>query len=210
MTPDEKTLFLAVQGPLDYPTTALGRLSRNVRILRFDIASERVTGEFVYYFDEVCAFLGQPAGCAVIPGEMKVSSLVAVNATTFSLTNAPTRQPRSTAWTCRLPRTFSAARGTASRHHQMRRRLPSKPCRIRPAPGLAVLPKTLVVDLSALGLPNKIEGISLVRPDVLAVANDNDFGMIDIATFDARTGKMTSDTMVKSKIFYVQLPARVN
>ena len=30
--------------------------------------------------------------------------------------------------------------------------------------GILVLPKTLVADLSALGLPTKIEGISLVRP----------------------------------------------
>src|SRR6185295_3293547 len=40
---------------------------------------------FVYQFDEVCAFLGQPAGCAVAPGEMKVSSLSAISASTILL-----------------------------------------------------------------------------------------------------------------------------
>ena len=75
---------------------------------------------------------------------------------------------------------------------------------------MAVLPKSLIVDLSMLpGMPNKIEGIALVRGDIIAVANDNDFGMIDNATFDAK-GRMASDTMVKSKILYVQLPRPVN
>ena len=74
--------------------------------------------------------------------------------------------------------------------------------------GVTVMAKTLVVDLSPFNLPAKIEGISLVRPDVLVVSNDNDFGMIDAATFDSR-GRMTSDTIVKSKLFYVQLTAPV-
>ena len=83
VTPDERTLYIAMQSPLDYPTNALGRASRLVRILRFDVSSEQVTGEFVYQMDEVCSFLGQAAGCGVVPGEMKLSGLVAVNATTL-------------------------------------------------------------------------------------------------------------------------------
>ena len=79
VTPDERSLFIAMQSPLDYPTSALGRASRNVRILRFAIGSERVTGDFVYHFDEVCAFLGEVAGCGVAPGEMKISGGLATN-----------------------------------------------------------------------------------------------------------------------------------
>ena len=41
VTPDEKTLFIGMQSPLDYPTTTLGRASRNVRILRFDMGGSR-------------------------------------------------------------------------------------------------------------------------------------------------------------------------
>ena len=48
--------------------------------------------------------------------------------------------------------------------------------------GIADLPKTLVVDLHGLsGMPAKLEGIALVDPLTLAVANDNDF---DIGKFD--------------------------
>jgi Esterase-like activity of phytase len=39
-----------------------------------------------------------------------------------------------------------------------------------------VLPKTLVLDLSAIkGMPEKIEGIALLDQNTLAIANDNDF-----------------------------------
>jgi len=210
LTPDERTLFVAMQSPLDYPTTTIGRASRNVRILRFDIASERVTGEFVYYFDEVCAFLRQPAGCAVVPGEMKISGLDAISATSFLV----------------LERTDTAAKiyrvdvsGATDIFGSSWDTLASSPSASTTAleglanpatAGITVLPKTLVVDLSTLpGMPNKIEGIALVQPDVLAVANDNDFGMIDNATFDAN-GKMSSDTGVKSQLLYVQLPSPVN
>ena len=48
--------------------------------------------------------------------------------------------------------------------------------------GVKVLPKTLVIDLHEIeGIPDKIEGIALVNPTTLVIANDNDF---DITTFD--------------------------
>ena len=39
-----------------------------------------------------------------------------------------------------------------------------------------VLPKTLVLDLSSLsGVPEKIEGLSVLDQNTIAIANDNDF-----------------------------------
>ena len=65
------------------------------------------------------------------------------------------------------------------------------------------------MNLAALpGIPNKIEGIALVRPDVLAIVNDNDFGLVDNATFDA-AGRLSNDTRVKSQLLYIQLPGPV-
>ena len=209
LTPDETTLFIAMQSPLDYPTSALGRVSRNVRILQFDINAERVTGEFVYHVDEVCAFLAQPAGCAVVPGEMKISGLIALTSTAllveertdtaakvYRVDTALARNILGSAWD-----DVAAAPGAAT---------PALETLANPATqGVATLPKTLVVDLSTLpGMPDKIEGISLPRGDVLAVANDNDFGLVDNATFDAH-GRLSNDTRAKSKILYIQLASPV-
>ena len=203
ITPDERTLFLSMQSPLEYPTRVLGRASRNVRILRFDIASERVTGEWAYQFAEVCSFLGQPAGCPVIPDEMKISSLIALNNTSllvgertdtaakvYRVDVASATNILGTVWdtVAALPGIDTPALETLTPGGQ----------------GVTFLTKTLIVDLSPLGLPTKIEGMALVRPDVLVVANDNDFGMTDTATFNA-SGRITSDTLVKSKLMFVQL-----
>ena len=204
ITPDEKTLFIAMQSPLEYPTRALGRASRIIRILRFDIGSERVTGEFVYEFDQVCAFLGQPATCTVAPDEMKISSLTAINATSFLVdertdTAAKVYRVDVTNATNILGSSWDsvAAAPTAT--------TPALETLSNPASqGITLLQKTLVVDLSTFGLPNKIEGMALVRPQVLVVANDNDFGLLDTAAFDADR-RLTNDTMVKSKLFYFEL-----
>ena len=204
ITPDEKTVFLAMQSPLEYPTRTLGRASRIVRILRFDIGTERVTGEFVYQFDEVCAFSGLPAGCATLPDEMKVSSMSAINATSLLI-------DERTDPIAKIYRVDLA--GATNILGSVWDAIAAAPTDTTPAletltnpasQGITILPKTLVVDLGPFGLPTKIEGTTLLHPDVLVISNDNDFGMIDNATFDA-SGRMTSDTTVKSKIWFFQL-----
>jgi hypothetical protein len=71
--------------------------------------------------------------------------------------------------------------------------------------GVAVLPKSAVVDLSSLeGMPRKIEGLAVVNPEILAVANDNDFGLVDETRFDL-AGNLSNDTGATSKVVYVKL-----
>jgi hypothetical protein len=206
---DGTTLFLAMQSPLDYPTNALGRASRNVRVLRFDINSEQVTGEFVYHLDEVCAFLHRQAGCGVAPGEMKVSGLVALTSTSLLVlertdTAARVYKADLSSATNILGSTWDTLAATPTASTTALERVASLS-----SEGITAMSKTLVVDLSRLsGIPDKIEGIALPKSDVLAIANDNDFGLVDNATFDAH-GKLSNDTKVKSKILYVQLASSV-
>lgn len=163
-----------------------------------------MTGEFVYQFDEVCAFLGQQAGCTVAPDEMKISSLTAINATSFLVderTDTAAKVYRvdianATNILGSLWDTVASAPGATTTALETL----SNPA----SQGITVLSKTLVVDLSVFGLPNKIEGMALVRPGVLVVANDNDFGLVDNATFDANR-RLSNDTLVKSKLFYFEL-----
>jgi len=175
-----------------------------IRILRFDIAAERVTGEFAYQMDEVCAFLGQPAGCSTAPDEMKISSLSAISNTSFLVDErtdiaAKVYRVDVSNATNILGSSWDNAAASPTDATPALETLSSPATQ-----GVAVLPKTLVIDLSPFGLPTKIEGITLVRGDILAVSNDNDFGLVDNATFDANR-KLTNDTTVKSKIFYFQL-----
>ena len=164
VTPDERILYLAMQSPLDYPTTTLGRASRSVRILRFDLNLDRVTGEWVYFFDEVCAFLAQAAGCGVVPGEMKISSLTAIGATTLLVNErtdtvakiyrvdlAPATNIFGSTWDA-----VAAAPGAST---------PALESLADPASqGVTTLAKTLIVNLATFpDMPNKIEGTALVQ-----------------------------------------------
>jgi Esterase-like activity of phytase len=49
--------------------------------LRVDVATAQVTGEFVFRLDEVCAFVGEAPGCALAPGETKLSPMTAISDT---------------------------------------------------------------------------------------------------------------------------------
>jgi hypothetical protein len=78
------------------------------------------------------------------------------------------------------------------------------------AAGVTVLAKTLTVDITALpGVPGKIEGIAMASPTVMVVGNDNDFGLVDNATFTS-SGALANDTGVKSKLLFIELPSAVN
>ncbi len=70
------------------------------------------------------------------------------------------------------------------------------------AAGVKVLPKSLAVDLEAVpGMPDKVEGIAVLGPRTIAVANANananDFGL-GLGTFD--TNGQLIDSGIKSKI----------
>ena len=198
VSPDQRSLFIAMQSPLEYPTRALGRASRMVRIFTFDVGLERVTAEYAYEFDEVCAFLGQRTGCGVGPGTSllvqertdtatKVYRVELAHATNILGSQWDTQAASPVASTTALETLTNPA-----------------------SQGVTLLPKTLLVDVTALpGIPGKIEGIAMPRNNVLVVGNDNDFGLVDNATFNA-SGQLTNDTQVKSKLIFIDLATAVN
>jgi Esterase-like activity of phytase len=165
---DEKTLYILLQSPLANPDRKTGDLSRNTRVLVFDISSEKVTAEFAYRFDVSSEFDRGPKNT---PDEMKLSAVVALNPTTllvlertdwvaklYSVDVSQATNILNTKWND--PKTAPTFEGLAD----------PATAEIRP------LPKTLVLDLSSLkGMPEKIEGIAIIDRNTIAIANDNDF-----------------------------------
>lgn len=165
---DEKTLYLVLQSPLLNPDRKTGDHSRNTRLLAFDIASEKVTAEYVYRFDVSTEFDPNPKNT---PDEMKLSGVVALNPTTLLV----------------LERTDLVAKLYSVDITKATNILNSRWNDPKTAPTLEsladpvnaeirVLPKNLVLDLSSLdGMPEKVEGVALLDRNTIAVANDNDF-----------------------------------
>jgi hypothetical protein len=192
ITPDGKTLLLALQSPLRHPDAAVGNASRNTRFLTFDIATEKVTGEYVYQFQNYQEFKAPRAS------EMKVSSVVALDATTFLVDE----RTDAVAKVYRID--LSKATNILGSKWDAAATSPALEALSDVVPqGITPLPKWLVVDLSQFSqMPGKVEGISVIGSNTLVVANDNDFSFSEKA--DA-AGNF-ADPGVRSQVLVLNLP----
>ena len=194
VSPDQHTLYAALQSPLSNPTAAVGNPSRNTRILALDPYSGTPVAEYVYQFQPATEF-------AALPQDMKISALVMLDqrrmlvlertddiARVYLVDLKPATDILGTPWD--LIATSPS--------------LESLTPDALVAAGIQVLPKTLVVELdSADGFPKKIEGLAVLDGRTLAIANDNDFG---VGTFDKSNGGCTLvDTGRPSTIEVIRL-----
>ena len=194
LSPDGKTLFIGLQSPLLNPDAATGNPSRMTRILAFDIASEKVTGEYAYQFEPVAAF---DTTAVRQPAEMKISGLVA-------LTNSSLLVLERTDWVAKLYRVdLTADANILGSAWDSAATAPSLEAVTDAASAnLKILSKSLAIDLHELaGMPDKIEGVAVLDKNTLIVANDNDF---DIGTlFDADGNNVGAGT--KSRMLFITL-----
>lgn len=207
ISPDHKTLYLALQSPLVNPTTAVGNESRNTRILAFDIATERVVAEYVYRFQPADEFNNPPAITGNRARDMKVSALTMLDQHHMLV----------------LERTDFIAKiyvvdlrkGTnilGTVWDDVNKPAPSlEELNIDgalEAAGVSPLPKELVVTLdSSQGFPQKIEGMTVLDGKTLAIANDNDFG---VGSFTVNGAACTlNDSGRESQIIVIRLDKAV-
>jgi hypothetical protein len=194
VSPDGSTLYLAIQSPLANPNPKTGNKSRNTRLLAFDVASERVTAEYVYRFEPIADFdpSAKPAA-----EEMKLSALAPAGPGTLLVLE------RTDSVAKLYLAELSGATNILGSRWDDPRTSPSLEAVGNPAEdGITVLAKSLAVDLSSIAeMPDKIEGVAIVDRSTVAVANDNDF---DVGNFD-RAGNNVGQGL-QSKILFVSLP----
>lgn len=194
LSPDESTLFIALQSPLSNPDGDAGEASLNTRILAVDPATGEPVAEYVYQFDEASAFDPDPD---VVRDDMKLSGLVAIDADTLLVLERTDAVAKL--YTVELADATNILGGLSDD--------PASTPALEATENLLTsrivpLPKTLLIDLSTVeGMPGKIEGIAVVDATTVAVANDNDF---DIGDFDA-DGRNAGEGKT-SQILVVQTP----
>jgi hypothetical protein len=188
LSKDERTLYVVLQSPLSNPNKTVGDASRNTRVLAFDLKTERVTAEYVYRFEPATEF-----SPSAVPADMKLSAVVALNPTTLLIDERTDDVARLYAVD------LSKATNILGSKWDSAATSPSLEALADPAAaGIAVLPKSLVVDLSTLpDMPQKIEGIAVIDHNTIAIANDNDFSL------DA--GDNLVDPPVKSRLLVIRL-----
>lgn len=180
ITPDGKTLVGMMQSPMLNPTSAVGKTSTILRILTFDIASG-TTKQYAYVMDNVS-----------LTG---VSDITAVNATTFltverdGLYGGDPKNPATFKKVFKISIDGATdisdpANGANGKHYGDNKTV-EELNNLAGLQGVGITPvsKTLVLDLLK-DLPtvyphDKAEGLALLPGNILAISNDDDFGVLD-------------------------------
>ncbi len=189
---DGATLFVVLQSPLTNPDKKTGDASRNTRIIRWDIATEKTTAEYVFRFQPATDF-----GAKTTPDEMKSSALAWVNATTLLVEER----------TDDLAKLYTVDLSQATNILGTKWDDPATTPTLEAtddlaATGIVALPKTLVLDLGTFkDIPKKVEGVVILDKNTVAISNDNDF---DIGDFDADGNNIASGT--KNRLLVIALP----
>ncbi|MFO0872474.1 MAG: esterase-like activity of phytase family protein [Phycisphaerales bacterium] len=172
------TLMPLLESPLDNPDTPKETSSRNSRVVRvpfLSASSAALTAERVYLLDA--------------PGNKIGDATVAPGGDVFVVERGAGRRP-----TARIYR-IDAAAGTDLRQLPAEvvgpgGTLEGMTSEALAAAGIVPMPKTLVLDLDAVGgaYAKKIEGCAFIDAQHLALVNDDDFGLA--GAFDPVTGRL--------------------
>jgi hypothetical protein len=211
LSPDEETIYIALQSPLRNPDNATGDDSRNTRILAFDLASEQVVAEYVYRFQftgptrdddefDVPSLPGNTGRAR--PRDMKVSALAALDEHRLLVLERTDFKAKIYRVDLRMATNIL---GTVWDDVSTAPSLEAVNAEgALEAAGVTPLPKEFVLTLdSTQGFPQKIEGMTVLDGKTIAIANDNDFG---VGSFADPTGACTLvDSGLTSKIIVVGL-----
>jgi hypothetical protein len=198
LSPDGSTLFVGLQSPLLNPTKAVGDASLATRILRFDIASQKFTGEFVFGFEAA----SKVDATSKKASDLKLSALVALDADTLLVQE---RTDNSF-----LLSTFevSEAANILGSKWDLATTSPSLESYTGVGTNAEVealiklSEKKIVFNSTSIpSMPMKIEGLAVIDPQHIVVINDNDFNF----AYNATLGKVENGN-VKSQVLTIKLP----
>ncbi|MBC7815145.1 MAG: esterase-like activity of phytase family protein [Burkholderiales bacterium] len=177
---DNGKLYLFIQSPLDNPDVAddqSSKDSRVTRIVEFDPATETTTAEYLYVLDPNTDRLGDAVGIGngefllldrddLLPTEEEAFKYI-YRINLEGATNLQTIDP-SVVIESLTPEELAGA-------------------------GITPVQSEMLVDLVAIGfdMVTKIEGLTMIDENTLAIVNDNDFGLQ--GEFDPATGILTEN-----------------
>lgn len=198
MTPDESTLFIGLQSPLLNPTKTEGDASQMTRILRFDIATKKFTGEFIFPFE--APNMVDPRSTKA--SDLKLSALVALDKETLLVQERTDLSfLLSTIKIKESANILNSKWGLDTTSPSLETWPVQKPEGV--AELITQMEKRIIFDSLAIpSMPNKIEGVAVLDDRTLTFINDNDFNF----TYDKTSGLAVAGP-VATQILTVKLPA---
>ncbi|WP_426955118.1 esterase-like activity of phytase family protein [Muricoccus radiodurans] len=168
--PDGSALYAMVQNPLANPDAAAYRASRNTRLLRFDPAAGRVTGEWVYQLDDPRTFRLDPSQRQNDP---RISEMLWLGPDRLLVLERTDRTTKL--YEVRLE---AATNILGSRWDDPATRPTLEQLNDLAGTGVVAVTKRLVLDTADHPeVPGKIEGLALMPDGALLMVNDDDFGI---------------------------------
>ena len=164
-------LYAFIQSAIDNPDVAndaSSKASLNLRILKFDIASKQVTGEYLYRLEG-------------LPGTDKIGDAVSLGNGKFAVVE---RDDNGTSASNKLIYQINLA-GATNINNPANFTLPAGKTIEQltstelAAANITPVTKSLIANAAQLGYTGveKLEGLALVAPNTLALINDNDFNV---------------------------------
>ena len=181
---DGSKLFIGLQSPLEFPTRAIGRASRMTRILVVDSRSQLPVAEYAYVLDPATEY-GETD-----PGEMKLGDMDFVNPNTLLMVERTDKIAK--VYQIDLSRATNILGTKWSDPQNTQNSLEALTPEQLSSNGVMPVGKTMVTDLSKIpAMMEKIEGLTILNDQTIAVGNDNDFGF---SGFDAQ-GRATNNDL---------------
>ncbi|MGG0811731.1 esterase-like activity of phytase family protein [Paenibacillus alvei] len=182
ITPDGKYMFMSMQSPLRNPDKSADN-SRQLRIIKLDLATLQPVAEYVYMTEDAKQFTG------LEQADIVISDLVAVNENTLLIDE----RDKNAGDKAQLKRIYAVDLTTATNilgkydDEKAGETLEQMSLADLKSSNILPLAKRTVLDAVEHKYPyEKIEGVSLVNGNTLAIVNDNDFG-VDSPTADNGT-----------------------
>ncbi|NEW08774.1 esterase-like activity of phytase family protein [Paenibacillus sp. SYP-B3998] len=170
ISPDGKYLYTSIQSPMANPDKKTGEASRNLRILKMDLATKQVIGEYVYVAEQAGLFTN------VKQKDVVISDLSALSSNVMLVDE----RDKNAGADAQLKRIYKAdfSKATNVLGTETSKKLESLTIQQLKDQGIQPISKELVVDIAKLGYPyEKIEGLAVVDKNTIAIVNDNDFGI---------------------------------
>ncbi|KRF08067.1 copper amine oxidase [Paenibacillus sp. Soil766] len=174
ITPDGKYMFMAMQNALRSPDKTMDN-SRQVRIIKFDLATLNPVAEFVYVLEDAKQFKD------LTQADIVISDMVVVNENTLLIDE----RDKFSGDKAQLKRIYAIDLSTATNiigkydtSAAAGKTIEQMTVADLKANGVLPTTKRTILDAVQFKFPyEKIEGVSLINGDTLAITNDNDFGI---------------------------------
>ncbi|MCP4396458.1 MAG: esterase-like activity of phytase family protein [bacterium] len=174
VSPDEHFLYFSMQSPLANPDAAAYKKSRHVRLMKFDIASEKIVGEYLYELSTPETFAADNAKKARKQKDVKVNSVLVAGPDRLLILERISKTHKLFEVNLANATDISAVYDDPALSPTLEESSAAEVA----AKGVKPVSKRFILDTDDYeGLPSKIEGVALADNKTLIMLNDSDFGL---------------------------------